>query len=109
MGRFSDFERKVDEMAELSDLERKAVQTWVVSLITLIGLTWLIDGLPYREMTPYEQCRFYGYSHDECVKIGGETAFLWDWTPTAQVAIGSVLVLVCVVASLRIWKRPEES
>ena len=69
MGRFSDFERKVDEMAELSDLERKAVQTWVVSLITLIGLTWLIDGLPYREMTPYEQGGQKLDGHDQAQAI----------------------------------------
>lgn len=109
MGRFSDFERKVDEMAELSEVERKVAQTWLLTLAATLAVTWWIDDPPLRRV----KCN-YSYQFGEICMLAdrGTPGTEWRWintTPTIEILIAAVGTLVLLIAYLRIWKRPDES
>jgi hypothetical protein len=113
MGRFSDFERKVDEVvdrvAELSDLERKVAWTWLLTLAATLAVTWWIDGLPVRRVS----CGDYDPLGEVCVLADrGTPGAEWrliNTTPTIEILIAAVGAPVLFIAYLRIWKRPNES
>jgi hypothetical protein len=110
VGRFSDFERKVDEVAELSEVERKAVRTWFVATLGLTVILWLSGRAPYRVLTGYDWCRSYGNSPEFCNTVRTNGAdYRWDWTPTLQLVATTTVVLAMFIAYVRIWKRPDES
>ena len=113
MGRFSDFERKVDEMAYLSEFERKVAQTWLLTLAPVIAVTWWIDGLPLQR----NYCWYpAGYGGEFCttrrflsVPYAREEWRFSNLTPTIQIALVAVGALLMVLAYRRIWKRPDEA
>lgn len=112
MGRFSDFERKVDEMAVLSEVERKAVHTWLIGTPGLIVLLWLL-GVPPRRET-FGECitRKGSGCYPNQRGVNTESIFYIaerDWTPGVQLIGATTVALVLFIAYLRIWKRPDES
>ena len=113
MGRFSDFERKVDEVADLSEVERKAVRTWLIGTPGLILLLWLVGVTPYRET--FRSCVARTGDIGGCSRITQphRNGPLWiaerDWTPGVQLIGATTVALVLFIAYLRIWKRPDET
>ena len=104
----------------MGNLQRKAIQTWLIGTPGLIVLLWLLGVPPHYETqaacvrrrgaegveNPFSLCFAYLRQEDE------ESLFYIaerDWTPGVQLIAATTVVLVVFIAYLRIWKRPDES
>ena len=96
----------------MRDLQRKAVQTWLVGTPGLFMLM-LVTGHARRET--YAECLASGKDRSACSwrrTVDSESVFYIggdNWTPTARLIGATTVALVLFSAYLRIWKRPDGS
>ena len=98
----------------MKNLQRKAVQTWFVLTMAILGYAYLFQSsFPYRTLRGTWLCIHYSLypGSDACdrkLRLRS-TETITDWQPTIQIVGATTIALVLVIAYLRIWKRPDES
>ena len=96
----------------MRDLQRKAIQTWLVLTIAILGLPYLFaDAFPYRTVKGEEACEarnLFGTACSRSLSLQ-PTETITDWLTSVQIVGATTIVTVLVVGYLRIWKRPDES